>query len=215
MPPDVEALCQTRGDLNPGFAYRRFSEVDARAFLRETARPKTLKAFERAWEPAMKADIFRLAVLDREGGWSADADDRCLAPIGDLAGDGHGLAVIREDIGTLGNNFIGAAPGHPAIKAALDEAVEAVNRGDNDILWLRTGPGLLTRAVAFWLSENLAERLATVRVLERHDVFERVAIHCAASYKHTKRNWFHAAFPVLGRRPPGPGAAMRRPTAIK
>jgi mannosyltransferase OCH1-like enzyme len=214
MPPDVEALCQTWSELNPGFAYRRFSEAEAQAFLSETARPKVLMAFERAWEPAMKADIFRLAVLDGEGGWYADADDRCLAPIADLADQGHELVVYREDIGTLGNNFIGVTPGHPAIKAALDEAVEAVNRGDNDILWLRTGPGLLTRAVAFWLSERLPQRLAMVRVLERHDVFERVAIHCAASYKHTKRNWFNAAFPVLGRRRSRPDPATRQPVAM-
>jgi tetratricopeptide (TPR) repeat protein len=215
MPADVEALCQTWADLNPGLAYRRFSKVEARAYLRDAASPETLTAFERAREPAMKADIFRLAVLAHEGGWYADADDRCLAPFADLAGQGHDLVVAREDVGTLGNNFIGATPGHAAIKAALDEAVEAVNRGDSDIPWLRTGPALLTRAVAVWLSENLSERLPTLRVLERHELFERVAIHCAASYKHTKRNWFHAVFPGLGKGPSRSGSARnRRPAPV-
>ena len=40
------------------------------------------------------------------------------------------------------------------IARALDLATAAMNRGDNDIPWLATGPGLITRAFAQVLAEQ-------------------------------------------------------------
>jgi tetratricopeptide (TPR) repeat protein len=199
-PADVAALCEGWRALNPDMDYRLYSNADARGFLRQTQDPDTLEAFNRAREPAMKADILRLALLHRHGGWYADADDRCLGGIAELAAAGHDLVVYREDLGTLGNNFIGAVPGHPAIGRALADAVKAINRGDTDIVWLSTGPGLLTRAVASWLAEDLPARLGSTRVLERCQLFDRVAIHCMTSYKHTNKHWSRSSFRTAGAR---------------
>jgi hypothetical protein len=194
IPGDVAALCETWRNINPDLAYRRYSADEALDFLREASTPGAVAAFQRTREPAMKADIFRLALLYRFGGWYADADDRCLAPIAPLGAKGHDLVVYREDLGTLGNNFFGATPGHPAIGRALSDAVAAVNRGDADMVWLSTGPGLMTRSVASWLAENPRERLATTLVLERQQLFSRLAIHCVTSYKHTRKHWSRTTF---------------------
>ena len=78
------------------------------------------------------------------------ADDRCIAPIATLDPGGRALIVYQEDLGSIGNNFIGARPGHPVIQRALSNGAAAINRGDSDILWLSTGPGLLTRSFAAW-----------------------------------------------------------------
>jgi tetratricopeptide (TPR) repeat protein len=215
IPPDVEELCDSWQRLNPDFAYRRYGLDEARDFLSEASPPAVLAAFDRASEPAMKADIFRLALLHREGGWYADADDRCLAPIAPLGAEGHDLVVYREDLGTLGNNFIGVAAAHPAIDRALADAVVAVNRGDADMVWLATGPGLLTRSVASWLAENLRERLEATRVLERDELFDRLAIHCVTSYKHTKKHWSRSTFPGEAARKRNAAArALKHGTAL-
>jgi hypothetical protein len=44
------------------------------------------------------------------------------------------LILYQDDYQSIGNNFIAVAPGHPVIAAALNQAVQALNRGDNDLL---------------------------------------------------------------------------------
>ncbi|HET9020174.1 MAG TPA: tetratricopeptide repeat protein, partial [Acetobacteraceae bacterium] len=147
-PEDVARLMQSWPAKNPAWRYIRFDDAAALAFLRERFAPEVAQAYARARTPAMKADLFRLAYLAAEGGCYVDADDRCLRPIEELLPPRAGFVAFQEDIGTLSNNFLAVAPLHPAIVLALDLTVTAVNRGDEELLWLSTGPALLTRAFA-------------------------------------------------------------------
>ena len=140
-----------RRRINPGrfrqrAAYRLFCDAEAQAYLQAHCRPEVLSAYRRSRQPAQKADLFRLAWLQAEGGWYADADDRCLAPLERVAPAMASLVLYQEQYGTLGNNFIGAARHEPVIARALAQGVEAIQRGNSDIVWFATGPGLLTRA---------------------------------------------------------------------
>jgi hypothetical protein len=103
------------------------------------------------------------------------------------------LAVYQENYGTIANNFLGASRGNPVILRALELAVEAVLRGDNDIVWLSTGPGLLTRAFAQILatSDTLLEQ-TVIRELGETQRF--IGLHCPALYKRTDQHWSRAAF---------------------
>lgn len=195
IPADVAALCEEWRRAHPDFSYRLFSRADARRFLAEQELPGLLAAFDRAKEPAMKADVFRLAYLARSGGFYVDADDRCLAPLRNIdPGTVDLLLYQEENIGSTGNNFIGAAPGHPVIVSALEEAVAAVHRGDSDILWLSTGPGLLTRKVAAYLVSDLGARLAKTLILRPFEIEKSVAVWTIASYKQTPKHWSRTTF---------------------
>ena len=110
IPADVEALCDGWRAMHPSFSYIRFSKAGARRFLIEKGLPEALAAFDRAAEPAMQADIFRLAYLFHEGGYYIDADDRCIAPISTLEPGDRDLILYQEDFGTVGNDFIGVRP---------------------------------------------------------------------------------------------------------
>ena len=199
IPPDIERRCEEWRRNNPDFAYRRFSKAEAQHYLAEHAPPGARAAFDAAVEPAMKADIFRLAVLRHEGGFYLDADDRGLKPLAEIDPGDCDLVLYQEDLGTIGNNFIGAVPGHPAIALALADATEAILRGDTDLLWLSTGPGLLTRSLARWIAADLAPALARVRIFERHELHRAVAMHCASGYKQSGKHWGRAAFGKKGR----------------
>lgn len=75
--------------------------------------------------------------------------------------------------------------------------MEAINRGDNDILWLSTGPGMLTRAFAGLLADPGREPLAALDdavVLEQGELQRTVSIHCLVGYKNTERHWSRTAF---------------------
>jgi tetratricopeptide (TPR) repeat protein len=194
IPPDIATLCAGWREAHPSFAYRLFSSEEARAYLASMGARAVLAAFDRAVEPAMKADIFRLAFLGREGGFYIDADDRCLAPLTTLNVADRSLVSYQEDYGTVGNNFIAASPGHPVIERALAHAVEAINRGDADVVWLSTGPGLLTREVASYLAADPERRLDELFIFDRHQIHEHVAIHCATAYKNTGKHWSRTSF---------------------
>lgn len=196
LPPDIADYCASWRNQHPDFDYHRFNAAEAEAYLAEKADRAVLVAFRRAREPAMKADLFRLAFLLADGGFYTDADDRCQRPMTPLRDSGAALIGYQEDLGSVGNNFLAAVPGHPVIRAALQLAVEAVMRSDADVLWLSTGPGLITRviAAAAMAAPSLEEGLSGITVLTRADMLRYAAIHCATSYKHTDKHWTRSSF---------------------
>ncbi len=196
-PPDVARLMAGWREQHPDYAYTKFSDQEAQAFLKQAFLPGVLGAYRRAYPAAQKADIFRLAWLYAVGGVYIDADDRCVAPVTELLAGGAALIGYQEEYGTLGNNFLAAAPQHPVIGRALREAVGSVARGDQDIAWLSTGPGLLTRAFAETLaSEALMPNvwLGHVAVIERHELRRFTVPHAATAYKQTGQHWVRGVF---------------------
>ena len=137
LPDELVRLRATWQEHNPESACRLFDDAAARSFLERDYAPEVLRAYERAREPAKKADLFRLAYLFAEGGYWVDADDRCGAPLATVVPPHARLALFQEEYGTVGNNFIGVVPGHPVIALALDLAVEAIGRGDQEISGFR------------------------------------------------------------------------------
>ncbi len=195
-PPDVVSLIEGWRRHNPDYEVRLFNNVTAHNWLQANMPQAVLQAFLRAPEPAQKADIFRLALLAREGGIYSDADDRAQAPVGRILPAAARLVLFQENLGSAGNNFIAAQPNHPVITTALIEAVNALNRGDADTIWLLSGPGLLTRALArAILSSPETQGLPPgIAILDLQALHLAVAEHCAASYKYKNKHWANGAF---------------------
>jgi mannosyltransferase OCH1-like enzyme len=189
VPPDVAHTTQSWLDSHPGFECRLFSDQTAAAYLDTAYGAEVRQAFERSADPVQRANIFRLAFLAQEGGFYADIDNVCLAPVQTFVPPEADLVVAQEEYGALSNSFIGAVPQHPVIVMALRTAVEEVNRGDHDMVWLSTGPGLLTRAFGRVLS-GLDDGMG---VLERSIVFRQaplqryVAFAYPLAYKRRSR----------------------------
>ena len=196
-PADIGRFMGEWRSGSPGWSHTRLGDREARAFLRTHHGTAAVAAYDRLQEPAQKADLLRLAVLSEEGGVYLDADDRPRAPAEALLDGGAGLILYQEDFGTIGNNMLAAVPGHPVMRRAFETALEAMLRGDRDVVWLSTGPGLITRALAGWLAEageEWRERLGQVTVLHRRELFRCVAVHCHAAYKRTDRHWSNSTF---------------------
>lgn len=196
-PPDVETLVASWPRHNPGFELLRFDDASARDVIRALGDRDLLQGFDRAENPAQKSDIFRLAWLYAEGGWYSDSDDRCHAPVSSLSRPEARLVLHQEELGSLCNNLVGAAPGHPVIGRALDLVAASLRAGPDDYLWLATGPGALTRAAAAVLAEpgvSIEEGLRDVLVLTPRQLHRAVATHCAARYKTSGRHWMQIAF---------------------
>ncbi|MDF2097292.1 hypothetical protein [Aquibaculum arenosum] len=117
-------------------------------------------------------------------------DDVCVSSLAPLAEPGLRMVLRQEWEGALGNNFIAATPGHPMLSDALEEASEETLHGGNESIWLRTGPGVLTRACARFMVRIGPQNLSRDhRVLLNGELSRYVAIHRPLSYKLDKRNW--------------------------
>lgn len=199
-PSDIQALMASWHDETGVWEHRIFDEPGAEAFLRQHFERDVALAFRRAHHAAQRSDIFRLAYLAHSGGLYADADDRRVAPFAALVPADARLVAYLENYGTIGNNFLAASPRHPAIVRALELAVAAVNRGDHDIVWLSTGPGLVTRALAHFVAGASSDEGAGLIVRELFEMRRLVDIHCPARYKATTQHWSRAAFGPVGAR---------------
>ena len=194
-PEDVQYLMASWQQLNPGYTWTCFNDESAQRFLEEEFDREVLRAYQLAPVPAQKADIFRLACLVARGGIYADADDRCLAPIDSFLRPNVTLAVHQENYGSIGNNFIAATPEHPVLVRALELGAAAMHRGDHDLVWLSTGPGLLTRAFALeWAAGRPGGVLRRTQLMDLGALQRVIGIHCPVRYKSTRRHWSRAAF---------------------
>ncbi|MBM6583916.1 tetratricopeptide repeat protein, partial [Microvirga sp. BT689] len=195
-PSDIRLLMQTWRDKNRDCQYQLFDDKTAKEFLAEHYSTDVLRAYKRATHPAEKADLFRLAYLYANGGIYVDADDRCVGPLGEVLPFHAELIVYQEDyalgglaVGTLGNNFLAAAPKNAVIGRALELATQALNMGDTDVVWLKTGPGLITRAFAQTAANTLLKPSAWLKgvvILERAQLSHASAFHCFATYKQAQ-----------------------------
>ena len=200
-PSDIANLMATWRHHNPTYEWRCFNDDAAETFLEMHYPLRVARAYRAASQPAQKADLFRLAWLAKNGGIYADADDACAAPIERLLPAGASLVVYQENYGSIANNFMAVVADHPIILAALDLAVEAMLRGDHDMVWLSTGPGLMTRAFAnHWATSDDSSWLRSVSVMTLGEIQRIVAVHCHARYKTTERSWSKASFIRTSRR---------------
>lgn len=195
-PPEIVDMMASWQIQNPDYEILLFNDATAQTYIEGHFPRPVLDAYLRSKEPAQKADLFRLAYLLREGGVYADADDRCLCPLAGLLTPQMRFVVHQEDLGTVGNNFIATAPGHPVLIRALRDVVEAINRGDSDLLWLSTGPGLLTRALAAQIMESGRHDSlpAGITVMHRRELYQTVAMHSFVGYKRSKKHWAAGSF---------------------
>jgi hypothetical protein len=189
-PPDVKRMMQTWQDFHPDFEYKLFDDAAARSFLRDHYQIKVQNAYTLARYPTAKADLFRLAYLHAAGGVYVDADDSCHSSVTQVVPPDTQLVLYQDWHSALANNFIGAVPGDPVLKRALDLSVDALHRGDSDIPWLATGPGLLTRAFAQTLTDPTLPHfafLSNCTVLDRWQIKRSIVANHRARYKATAR----------------------------
>lgn len=186
IPPDVAVNMATWHEMHPDWAHHAFSVQTAKEFLADLNWPDLRRAFRYARLPAQKADLLRLAVLHEHGGIYADADDRCLTSF-EPSLVGRELVLRQEEFGSAGNNFIAVEPRHPVIEHALEDAVAATIHGGAESIWLKAGPGALSRALALHLAANpRAHRIALMPSIE----FQKLVwVHCRLDYKRQGKAW--------------------------
>lgn len=177
-------------DSVPGWDYLRLDRRGAISWLRDTFGRDHARAFRLANHVAEESDFLRLCLLAALGGIYADADDKLMTSPEDLAGLGPGLILFVElDMGAIQNNLICAPKGHPVLVTAVELALAALLRRDNDSTWSKTGPGLLTRSAALHVVTNPTAAERDLTLVPRPYLQRYVNIHVPLPYKSTPRYW--------------------------
>jgi len=82
LPARMARSAQSWLRTNPEYEYKFYDDGACLAFLEEYLPPRVVEAFKKCRVGAMKADLFRYAVLWVCGGVYADIDTVCLLPLG-------------------------------------------------------------------------------------------------------------------------------------
>ncbi len=197
-PEEVQRVCQSWIDLNPEYEYTRFSLETAVTFLKEHYDQKVLQAFANCDQPATQADLFRLAYLNKMGGFYADADDQCRQSLDTFVNLSPELVVPQEIFASIGNNFLGCIPGQSMIRIAFYQAVSNLIEYNNESPWFQTGPGLLTSVICSGLVPYLTytdyEMWPRLLVLTLSQLKKIVNQHMPLAYKRTEKSWSYNAY---------------------
>ena len=190
IPSDIKRLMRS-WDRCTDFEHRVFSDQSAIKFIEEHCTPRVLKAFRMANHPAMRADIFRLVFLSVSGGVYVDADDLCRHDIGKLLAPGFELILMQENLASIGNNFIAAAPRQPCIEFILSTIVDLVLEKQGNNVWFLTGPGALSSGFCRFYRKQLgrARLPAGVRVISVHQLYHFISPHIPCQHKTDERHW--------------------------
>jgi tetratricopeptide (TPR) repeat protein len=216
-PEDVLALMSS-WQLK-AYDYQRYNDQSAWDFIKQHSDSQVLRAFESSAHPTLRADLIRLAVLSVKGGVWGDADDRCCGSLEAMTGNGYDLVLLQENFGTIGNNFIAAAPHHPFIQYALSVVTNNILERDGDSIWFISGPGALTLAFCHFYRNQL-RRLSIpegVRIVDTYTLSNSVAQHLPLAYKHRGEHWLHKSNRQrsLFRKPMGRPSAVVLGTDLK
>lgn len=186
--PDTIGETMASWSRDTSVTIKRFDRQAARLWLRESIGKEAETAFRLANNTAEECDFLRLCLLWKDGGLYADADDWLNETIEPLLQLGTGLVCFREPYGALANNVLAAAPGHPAIEQAVRLSQAALLARDADSTWSKTGPGLLTRAVATTMIRHDMSRFR-IAIIPLWKLKQHVTIHMEMPYKKTSAHW--------------------------
>jgi len=122
--------------MNPGYNIRYFDLHRARKYLVQHFHPVFLRAFDCIEAFAGKSNLFRMALLYREGGWHSDWKQRCLKQnlLDELSNNTHFFAARDEGNNSsrvsqcIQNAFVGTKPRHPIIEEVLKIILENVQK---------------------------------------------------------------------------------------
>jgi predicted Zn-dependent protease len=199
LPPDMAQVVQSWRD-KPGWTHVILDRSGARQWLAATLGADHVRAFDLAKNPAEESDFLRLCLLLVDGGIYADTDDVLTGQPEGLLQEGSGLVLFREPFGAIANNVICAPPGHPALHIAATMAKDALIRRDTDSTWLKTGPGLLTRAVARHLDQARTD--PEISIAPQWRLLRHVKPHVPFAYKRTCQYWNRISAPMSAPRRP-------------
>jgi mannosyltransferase OCH1-like enzyme len=114
-----KAMTKTWIDKNPGYDYRYYSDQDIEKFILRHYGQEWHELFVTVKYPVMKADIFRILILYKYGGFYADLDTECVVPLDSVVNDSDTAVISTWAHYEMCHWFFGFEAGHPLLENAV------------------------------------------------------------------------------------------------
>lgn len=184
--PALMRAQQKWAQLHPDFDQHLFDDATATAWLRKSFAPDMAARFEALGHAALRADLFRLCWVLRQGGIFTDLDEYPRIPVTSWLKDARAVLCIERGFGTIANNFIAAQAEHPVCALALDFVCTALDQPDAPYAWWHSGPAQWTRAA---FAHQFGAGGTDVRFLSQAQYCRRVATNLPYPHKRSPDHW--------------------------
>lgn len=202
LPLVAQAAATNLRLLNPGFEYMFFDDGDVERFIDEEF-PQYRSVFDAFPVRIQRYDFFRYLAVYRFGGFYFDTDVLLASGLEDLLAFNcvfpfEHLSLnrfLRQEYGMdweVGNYAFGAAPGHPFLRAIIENCIRAHEQPEWSEPMLKSTPSIFRRDYAVLattgpglVSRTLAEYPAAcdqVKVLFPEDVCDQSRWFCFGNY---------------------------------
>ena len=198
VPENILNITKSWKEKNPTYKYQLFSRNSAYSFLKRNYNQEVVDAFINCEHPAMQADFFRLAFLNKKGGFYADVDDKCRRSLDSLTELGADLILKLGDFGCFSNNFLACSANNEIIEYAFQNGVENLHSYYNEGPWFKLGPGHITSSVTYFLAKVIdkveMQNWPRVHTLSQSIFRKYVSQHLHLPYKLSDKSWFNAEY---------------------
>lgn len=141
LPDRCQQMISSWHKFHPDWTMKVWNDEDAAAFQFTNQ-----AAFDKAQNWGEKSDIWRYEILYRYGGLYVDTDFECLQPFDNLHKSCEfytGIGQTTDPVLLIG--IIGSRPGHPILKALIDNIRVGPGNHDCERIMYYTGPYFFTR----------------------------------------------------------------------
>ncbi|MCL5670596.1 MAG: hypothetical protein M1423_04760 [Acidobacteria bacterium] len=190
-PPEVLANIEYHQRLGI-FDVLHYTKEAAIEFLDSYYGRPTRDLFLTMGHPSAESDFFRFHVINTFGGYYLDTDEKIISEslfFEEFGGSYETVCVISGS-GPIHSAFFGAVKQSPIMLECILSLIYNSFANKDLSLWLKTGPGPITRAIARSLFRSLfcGVRLPSMRVFPP-EVFPRVFGAVPMPYRDDARDW--------------------------
>ncbi|MCE0493753.1 glycosyltransferase family 32 protein [Vibrio salinus] len=116
-------------------------------YMKANTTPELYEAFSRLKNGAAQADLWRLVVLNKEGGVYADIDATFVWPLNRIIGNEDNAIFIKISNNTRYTNyFIASSPNNHDLQQAIELVIDNINHFKPEMgVYYSTGPGVLDK----------------------------------------------------------------------
>ena len=189
-PSEISENIQYHRNIS-GFDVNIYDKNRGEAFLYQYYGNDVRRLFLRSKHPAEESDFLRYHLIYAYGGYYIDVDDQmiCAQRIVDLSNDTEGIYILSET-GPVENAMFGSI----ARSSIMEECIRILAYNclmyPDLSVWLKTGPGVLTRALVrnFYRAASSNSPKPNVTVLDP-TFYAKLLRAIDVSYRNDLRDW--------------------------
>jgi hypothetical protein len=174
------------------FDVQLYDRDRAASFLRDYYGADCETTFTSLRHPSEESDFFRWHAVAAYGGYYVDADDQIISldAFDEVVLTSRAGVFFLSGSGPIRAGFFGAVSHHPILEECIRVLLGNCMNSPNLSMWLKTGPGVATRALvrAYHRSLFKGEPLPDLMLRDEHAV-AGVIREVKVDYRGDKRDW--------------------------